>query len=78
LEQGRGADGGARLAEGDIVGTDHAQAGEAEVGHGTGGGADVERVARGHQDDAELIFPIGGDASMVAYVEGAETCYSAG
>ena len=66
LEQGRGADGGAGFAEGDVVGGDDAEAREAEVGHGAGGGADVERVARRDEDDTQIVLPIGGDASMVA------------
>ena len=57
LEQGRRADRRARLAKSHVVGVDHAQAGEAEVGHGTCRRSDVERVARGNQDDAEVVFP---------------------
>ena len=66
LQQRGGAHGGAGFAEGHIVWIDHAQAREAEVGHGAGGGADVERVARRNQYHAQIVFPVGGDASMVA------------
>jgi hypothetical protein len=33
----------------------HAQAGKTKVGHGAGGGADVERVAAVDQNDADAI-----------------------
>jgi hypothetical protein len=51
-EQRGGADGGTGLAKGDFVRVDHAQTEEPEVAHGASGGADIERVARGHQDHA--------------------------
>ena len=66
LQQRRGAHGGPRFAEGHIVGIDHAQARKAEIGHGARGGADIERIARRNQDDAQIVLPVGGDASMVA------------
>src|SRR4029077_2625818 len=54
-EQRRSSHGGARLAKRNFVGIHHAQAEKAEVAHGTGGRADVERVASAHQDDAQTI-----------------------
>src|ERR1035441_4754150 len=77
LKQRRGADGGAGLTEGHIVGANHGEAREAEVGHGAGGGTDVERVARRHQDYAQVVLPVGSDASIVTHMETLEICYSA-
>ena len=54
-KHGRGADGGARLAKGRLVRLDHAQMAEAEVAHGARGRADVERVARRNQNDAQTV-----------------------
>ena len=65
LEQRRGADRRAGFAERDVVRVDHAQSREAEIRHGAGGGADVQRIARRDHDDAEVVFPVGGDVSMV-------------
>jgi hypothetical protein len=49
------ADGGAGFAPVGLVGCDNGEAGEAEVGHGARRGADVERVARGDEDDVDRI-----------------------
>ena len=54
-EQRRGTDGGTGFAEGQLVRIDDAKMKEAEIAHGAGGGADVERVARGNEDDAETV-----------------------
>lgn len=54
-EQRRGADRRARLAECQFVGVYDTQMEEAEVAHRAGGGADVERIARGDKDDAQAI-----------------------
>ena len=54
-EHGGGAHGGARFAERDLVGIYDAQAKETEIAHGAGGGADIERVARAYQDDAQGV-----------------------
>ena len=64
----RGArpDGGAGLAEGDVVGIDHPEAREAEIGHGAGGRADIERITGLDKDDPEVFFAVGCDDSMVA------------
>jgi hypothetical protein len=65
-EERHGADGGTGFAEGWIVRVDDAQVEEAEIAHGPGGGADIERVARGNQDDAELgELGCGGQAGRV-------------
>ena len=68
IQQRGSADGGAGFAEGDVVGVDDAQVGEAEIGHGAGGSADVEGVASGDQDHAQVVFPVGGDVSIVTAV----------
>jgi hypothetical protein len=54
-EHPRRADGGARLPKCGLVGIDHAQTRNAEVAHGARGRADVERVARRDQDDAQAV-----------------------
>ena len=43
------------LAEGHVIRVDQPQRGEAEIAHGARGGADVQRIARRHQDDAQRI-----------------------
>ncbi len=50
-----GADGRAGVAKGRGEGIDHAQASETEIAHGARGGANVERVARGYQNDAQAV-----------------------
>src|ERR1700741_258535 len=54
-EQRRGADCRARFAECQFVGVYDTKLEEAEVAHGAGGGADVERIARGDKNDAQAI-----------------------
>ena len=54
-EKRRGSDGGTRLAEGQVVGVHDAKVEESEVAHGASGGAEVERVARGDEDDAQTV-----------------------
>lgn len=54
-EQVRGAHCGLRLAEAGVVDVDQAKAVSAEIAHGPGGGADVERIARAHQHYDETI-----------------------
>lgn len=49
------ADGGARFAEGQFVGIHDAEVEEAEVAHGASGCADIERIARVDEDDAEAV-----------------------
>jgi hypothetical protein len=50
-----GADGGARFAEGWLIGIDETEVEEAEVAHRASGSADVEWVARGDENDAEMV-----------------------
>jgi hypothetical protein len=38
---------------------------ESEIRHGPGGGADVQGVACGYQDHAQIVFPVRLDASIV-------------
>jgi len=61
LEDRFGVDGGAGFAKGDIVGMDDAEVVESEVGHGSGGCTDVERVAAADQDDSEAVGFCGGE-----------------
>ena len=63
------ADGGAGFAPVRRVGRYRSQVGEAEVGHGARGGSDVERIARGDEDQEEAIALGGGEqGSSVAPV----------
>ena len=57
-QQRGGANGRARFAERHVVRVDHAQAREPEIRHGAGRGPHVQRVARRHQDHAEIAFPV--------------------
>ncbi len=43
------------LAKGQLVGVYYAKMEETEVAHGTGGGADIERIAWADEDDAQAI-----------------------
>ncbi len=54
-EQRRGADGGTGLAKGQFVGVHNAKMEKAKVAHGARGGADVERVARGHKHHPQPV-----------------------
>jgi len=54
-KHGRGADGRARFAKRRLVRLDHAQMAEAEVAHGARGRANVERIARRDQNDAQTV-----------------------
>lgn len=55
LEQFERPDGGFRFQPIGCEGGDDGEMREAEVGHGAGGRADVERVARGDQDDFDAV-----------------------
>jgi hypothetical protein len=55
FEQPFCADGGARLAPMRLVGRDHGEMGDAEVGQGAGCRADVERIARRDENHADGI-----------------------
>jgi len=54
-QQRRRADGGTRLAKRGLVGIHDAQVAETEIAHGTGGCADIQRVARGNEHDAQAV-----------------------
>jgi hypothetical protein len=54
-EEGGGSDGGARFTKCQFVGMHHAKVEAAEVAHGTCRGADIERIARIDEDDAQVI-----------------------
>lgn len=59
-DRGR-ADGGASFLPGGLPGFDNAEVVEAEVDHGAGRGANVERVAGAYEDDGNAIaLEIGG------------------
>ncbi len=51
----RSADGGARALKCHFVGIHHPQVMKSKVAHGTSGRADVEGIARVHQDNAQTI-----------------------
>src|SRR5271157_4359757 len=53
-QQGRGADGGARLAKCYFIRVHDPQAREAEVAHGASRRAEVERIARRDQYNAQI------------------------
>ena len=50
------AHGGAGLAKRRFIGIHHAQVAKPEVAHGAGSSADVERIARGYQDNTQAIL----------------------
>ena len=54
-EQRSGADCRARLTKGQLIGVQHAEMEASEVAHGTGCGADVERIARTDEYDAQVV-----------------------
>ena len=54
-QQGGRADGRARLAKRGVEGVDESETLKAEVRHGARRRANVERIARGHQDDTEAV-----------------------
>ena len=54
-EKFRRAYGGTRFAKRQVIRIDHAQIAEAEIAHGASGSANVERIARGHQDHAQAV-----------------------
>jgi len=65
-EQRRGANRGARLAKSQLVGVYYAKMEETEVAHSAGGGADIERITRADEDDAQAIgFGVGRQGTRV-------------
>ncbi len=54
-EHRRGSDGGTRFAKRQFIGIHDTKMEETEVAHGAGGRADVERVARIDEDDAQAV-----------------------
>ena len=54
-EKRRGTHGRACFTKGQFVWIHDAKMEEAEVAHGAGGGANVERIARVDEDDAQVI-----------------------
>jgi hypothetical protein len=67
-EQRRSSHSGTRFAPRHFVRVHHAQAKKAEVAHGASGGADVERVARTHQDDAQTVEFCRGKQERLFYI----------
>jgi len=49
------ADGGTRFSKGQLIRVDDPKMKETEVAHGPGGGADVERIARGHKNHTQSV-----------------------
>jgi hypothetical protein len=65
-QHGCGADGGTSVIKCDIVGIHDPQMAESEIAHGPSGRADVEGIARVHQDDAQIVeFSGNGQASFI-------------
>ena len=64
-EDFRRAYGGAGFAPVGFVGGNDGKILEAEVGHGAGYGADVERVARGGEDDSDAVALGGGEQEYI-------------
>lgn len=64
-EQFGRADGGACFAPVGLIGGDHGEAGKSEVGHGAGGRADVEGIARRNEDDVEPVALFGSEQEMI-------------
>jgi hypothetical protein len=59
-EHRRGSDGRTRLAKSEFIRVHHAEMKKAEVAHGAGRGANVERIARGDQNDPQAVgFGVG-------------------
>ena len=54
-EEFGGANRGARFAEGWLIRIDETKVEETEVAHRASGGADVEGIARGDENDAEMV-----------------------
>jgi hypothetical protein len=54
-QQPGSANGGTCLAKCRFIGPDEPQAREAKVAHGAGDRTDVERIARGYQDDVQAV-----------------------
>ena len=60
LQNGVRFHGRAGFAESDIVRIHQTKFGEAEIAHGAGGGSDIQRIARGNQDDFERAHGVFG------------------
>ena len=54
-QQRRRTDSGARLTKSSFIWGYHSQVTETEVAHGASGRANVKRIARSHQDDAQTV-----------------------
>jgi hypothetical protein len=54
-QQRRSSDGGTRLAKGYVVRVHHSKPEKPEIADGASGRADVERIARGHQHNAQTV-----------------------
>ena len=54
-EQRLGTNGGTRFTKSQLIRVHDAKMEEAEVAHGAGDGADVERIARVDENDAQII-----------------------
>ena len=58
-------DRGASFAPVGLVGCDHGEVGEAEVGHGARDRADVEGIARRDEDDGDAVALLCGQQGMI-------------
>ena len=64
-EEIRSADGRAGFAPVGLVRRNDGEVREAEVGHGAGDCADVERIARGDEDDGDAVALVRGEQGMI-------------
>jgi len=64
-EEFRSADGGAGFAPVGLIGCDDSEVGETEVGHGARDCADVEGIARRHEDDGNAIALLRSEQGMI-------------
>ena len=65
LKQFGGSNSGFGFAPVGRVGRGNGETGETEVGHGTGSGADVERVARRDEDDFDADALVGSEQETI-------------
>jgi hypothetical protein len=70
-EELRRADGGAGFAPVSLKGSDDGKVREAEIGHGPGRRANVERVAGGDEDDVQAVALVIGKQEMIVERNGA-------
>lgn len=65
MEKVFGADCGFGFTPVGFIGSDDGETRKTEVGHGAGSGADIERIARRDENDADAIALRGGEQAMI-------------